>query len=341
MNTIHKITIFLIISLISQIHVIESLPNNIGGRGGVNKIGGINKGPTGIGGITGPAHKINNQAAGAAAIARNNNQPLTNNSPAESITPQQNNQSESSSVQETESNALPIVNQQNDAIPAEPTTTIDNQNIPNIPTPPAINPLSTNPIEQQINPIKEAAKQASLTPTEENKQIEIIEQDKKAEIPDQATILKTLQAIDAQSTQNHMLLTQSSMDQLFNNFIYFKNFIVENFTKEKMLQLCIEFIDQIYPKGTVVAPNIIQETSLTQRKSQDTSSDDTTDNNENESDNPMDSTFNQYQYTPDNTTESDQSYQDMNNDNQNTDDAQDINQGYDQYTDENQEYDEE
>lgn len=73
------------------------------------------------------------------------------------------------------------------------------------------------------------------------------------EIPaeDQDTILEKIQEINAKDNSMQNILSQSSMDLLFNNFVYFKDFIVQNFTKDKMLSLCIEFINQIYPSEHV------------------------------------------------------------------------------------------
>jgi len=67
-------------------------------------------------------------------------------------------------------------------------------------------------------------------------------------VHDQEDILKVLKTIDLHDAKTHMLLTQDSMNQLFNNFVYFKDFLVHSFSKQKMLKLCIEFLNQIYPQ---------------------------------------------------------------------------------------------
>jgi len=78
-------------------------------------------------------------------------------------------------------------------------------------------------------------------------------------IVDEKELLDKINAISVHDEKIGMLLTQDSMKLLFNNFVYFKDFIVRNFTKEKMLSLAAEFIDQIYPVDKV---KIINNTSV-------------------------------------------------------------------------------
>ena len=84
----------------------------------------------------------------------------------------------------------------------------------------------------------------------------LIARDKKTMAPDQDKILNRLRNINIQDEKIHYLLTQNSMDQLFNNFIYFKNFIVDNFDKDKMIHLATEFINQLYPNENIPTINM-------------------------------------------------------------------------------------
>jgi hypothetical protein len=83
--------------------------------------------------------------------------------------------------------------------------------------------------------------------------------DKNTPSPDQDEILKKIKIIDAHDNKTDMLLSQDSMNQIFNNFIYFKNFIVNNFTKDKMVHLAIEFINQLYPQENIPTISITQQ----------------------------------------------------------------------------------
>ncbi len=85
---------------------------------------------------------------------------------------------------------------------------------------------------------------------EENKDTIIIDGDNSV-IEDQDAILEKIKEINHKDDIAHQALNQASMDLLFNNFLYFKDFIVQNFSKDKMLNLCIEFINQIYPSEHV------------------------------------------------------------------------------------------
>lgn len=85
---------------------------------------------------------------------------------------------------------------------------------------------------------------------EENKDTTIIDGNNSV-IKDQDAILEKIKEINHKDDIAHQALNQASMDLLFNNFLYFKDFIVKNFSKDKMLNLCIEFINQIYPSEQV------------------------------------------------------------------------------------------
>jgi len=72
-------------------------------------------------------------------------------------------------------------------------------------------------------------------------------QEEKIEHADQQEILEKLKQINIQDEHNHHIVNQASMELLFNNFVHLKDFLVQNFTKDKLLSLAIEFINQIYP----------------------------------------------------------------------------------------------
>lgn len=61
-------------------------------------------------------------------------------------------------------------------------------------------------------------------------------------------ILQKLASINNMDVENINAVEDSSYSLLFNNFVNFKNFIVNNFSKSKFQKLCKEFIDQIYPE---------------------------------------------------------------------------------------------
>jgi len=73
----------------------------------------------------------------------------------------------------------------------------------------------------------------------------------KMAIPDQNEILHKLKVINTINDKNTNLISESSLAQLFNNFVYFKNFIVSNFEKDKIMKLAQEFINQIYPQENI------------------------------------------------------------------------------------------
>jgi hypothetical protein len=61
-------------------------------------------------------------------------------------------------------------------------------------------------------------------------------------------ILQKLASINNMDVENINSVEDISYSLLFNNFVNFKNFIVNNFSKSKFQKLCKEFIDQIYPE---------------------------------------------------------------------------------------------
>lgn len=90
--------------------------------------------------------------------------------------------------------------------------------------------------------------------TDKNKKEEknnTIELDQNTVVEDQDAILEKIKEINDKDAKNQLDLTQASMSLLFNNFVHFKDFIVQNFTKDKILSLCNELIDQIYPSDQV------------------------------------------------------------------------------------------
>ncbi|MBV8660520.1 MAG: hypothetical protein JO129_00015 [Candidatus Dependentiae bacterium] len=93
-----------------------------------------------------------------------------------------------------------------------------------------------------------------------------LEEDKKNIAPDQDKIVQQIKDIDSQDNEAHHLLKTDDLNQLFNNFVYFKNFIVHNFDKDKIVRLCIEFINQIYPETHKKTITVAAEKSTTTTK---------------------------------------------------------------------------
>lgn len=252
MNSIKKIAFLLsVIISLHQTISIQALPNG-GGLG--NRI------------HKGNSNSIKNN--GLTLLKNNTSQTNNNNIPAPASTVQQNNQTENTQP-ENQTNAPLTESNENNVIDEAQTQVLEESKTPEITNDTTIDPntaensqpetdtslVSTNPTDNQNAPTT-----TSNTP-DDKKTDNKPHEDAQITIPDQETILKTLQDINNQDAQNHMLLNEHSMSQLFNNFVYFKNFIVENFTKEKMIRLCIEFINQLYPKETVVADQTIQNIS--------------------------------------------------------------------------------
>lgn len=60
-------------------------------------------------------------------------------------------------------------------------------------------------------------------------------------------ILQKLTMINELDTANNESLEKNSLKQFFNNFENFKIFIINNYSKKSFQNICLEFIDQIYP----------------------------------------------------------------------------------------------
>ncbi len=189
------------------------------------------------------SHNQQPQAAGVAAagIASKNSQDSGSGS-SQSSQPQSTSPSSSSPV------ASPTANPMSSAA-AAPTmnaapSTDSNQAATQAP---ATTPTNTpTPVDQP----KPADQSNAVNATETVEQKQATE-DQKTIAPDQDEILQQLKTIDLEDSKTHSLFSMAAMDQLFNNFVYFKDFIVKNFAKDKMMGLAIEFINQIYPKEHV------------------------------------------------------------------------------------------
>jgi len=92
------------------------------------------------------------------------------------------------------------------------------------------------------------------------------------ELQNTQDILQKLASINNMDVENINAVEDSSYSSLFNNFVNFKNFIVNNFSKSKFQKLCKEFIDQIYPEddtdiidfgASVITPEPVVTTSTT------------------------------------------------------------------------------
>lgn len=79
-----------------------------------------------------------------------------------------------------------------------------------------------------------------------------LQEDEHAAAQDQDSILHTIKSINDNDSKVQDLLNKDALHQIFNNIFYFKNFIVTNFKKEQIINLCMEFIDQIYPENSYV-----------------------------------------------------------------------------------------
>lgn len=111
-------------------------------------------------------------------------------------------------------------------------------------------PAAVDKKNDQDNHTEKKDEEKTEKKAEENKDTTIIDSDNSV-IEDQDAILEKIKEINHKDDIAHQALNQASMDLLFNNFLYFKDFIVQNFSKDKMLNLCIEFINQIYPSEHV------------------------------------------------------------------------------------------
>jgi hypothetical protein len=237
MKSIQKISIILAIMLITT-HEISYAPSrgNSGGGGGTRSGGTSHSSNSSSNtALKGGAavHSQNKQSqdaggmAAAAGMASQNSQDSASggSSPSSAATPAATNPMPTGAPTSEQQAAAPMANTN---VP----TSINNQ--ANQPTKPDVN----SPQADQINPNDKVE-----TPEQEQ-----AEQDRKTIAPDQDEILEQLKTIDLADNKVHSLLSMAAMDQLFNNFVYFKNFIVQNFAKDKMMRLAVEFISQIYPK---------------------------------------------------------------------------------------------
>ena len=114
---------------------------------------------------------------------------------------------------------------------------------------------------------------------------------------------------------------------LFNNFNQFKNFIVNNFTKQKFLELCQEFINQIYPVDTsetmdfgapivAPAPTIVQPAEKADISNDTTSQDNnSTDDSTTDTSSSDDSSSSDDATTSDTTSDSNDNSNDSDSDN--------------------------
>jgi hypothetical protein len=213
---------------------IGSGTKQIGGAGGMQKTNLQDN--TGKKGALAVSSQNNQQgisgdhaAAGGAALAarRNNLVPATTESTSDDSSSDQ-------TVPATLEN--PVVQ---DAGPAEPV--IADQNNDEIPdSPAAITPepslktmVSTVVPHQTPSAAQQVAKESHAVTTSTEQSSE--------------DILKKLKTLEIIETKTDTMLQNSSVDLLFNNFVHLKEFITKNFEKEKMLNLCKELINQIYP----------------------------------------------------------------------------------------------
>ena len=252
MNIIQKISIALVI-IVSELSCLTAAPNRQSSSRSTSHAGGEQH--TAAKGAT--AHSNRNQpnqaAVGGAAIARTNNQdaqqsdsltsPAT--SPSDTQTSSPDSQSSDQRTPLTQNFASNSNKSQNPGRELNQLKKSDDN------SPQFDKQTETNSEKQEIE-------NANDSSTEKEKQTL---EDLKTIPSDQEEILEQIKTINLQDSATHSLLTMASMDQLFNNFVYFKEFIVKNFEKNKMLRLAIEFINQIYEKENI--PTITLKSSTT------------------------------------------------------------------------------
>lgn len=160
-------------------------------------------------------------------------------------------------------------------VTANPTSSIQTPATPpaTTATPPA---TTATPTPTHANDVIEITKNNSHD-TNDTNETQVI-------IPDQQEIIAKIKAIDDTDNHAQFILSQASMSLLFNNFVYFKDFLVNNFSKDKMLSLCIEFINQIYPAEHIKVMSI-QDTT-TKNTPIDTTDEHKNDDNNNSLPNP-------------------------------------------------------
>ncbi len=132
---------------------------------------------------------------------------------------------------------------------------------------------------------------------EKDQEVATPQDDHNQSAEDQAAILEKIKEINAQDDSMQHALSQSSMDLLFNNFVYFKDFIVQNFSKDKMLSLCIEFINQIYPNEhvKVISMDTSDTSNLSPENRSDQPQEQSQDSNDQQPATPEESTSDQMQ----------------------------------------------
>ncbi|MBP6869835.1 hypothetical protein KBC04_03060 [Candidatus Babeliales bacterium] len=259
MKFIKKISTFIILCTMNQITYLEALPaNNIAAQARITN--------------NGPAKAIQNNSTTEKVVVGNavqNNQAIpavVAVTPAVTVAAENQNNTATPIATPTEEPQAQVTTVSSPAPTQQSNDAAQNTPAPVEPQSTPSAPVSESPVVEQTSQQPEQAVQTTPVINPEAEKTTLIEENKKTIVQDQDQILKTLKTIEVQNNQTQARFSESAMDQLFNNFVYFKNFIVENFTKENMLHLCVEFIDQIYPKQTVAAaPNLIKETSQVQQ----------------------------------------------------------------------------
>lgn len=240
MKFISKISIALTIIITSQSFYITASGNRFGGGshgGGGHAAGGAS--------IYNNNQQQQNatKVGGAAMYNNNNNQQSQSASLPAGLGSQNNNTSTPTQSSDGQSSAAqtPLANSQ---LPAQAGTVLNQlQSHANL-TPETITQQNVNNVQPATNVIPLANKPEAKAEAAQQKQA--IE-DLKTIPSDRDEILEQLKIIDLEDRNTHTLLNLDSMNQLFNNFVYFKDFLVKNFSKDKMLRLAVEFINQIYP----------------------------------------------------------------------------------------------
>ena len=238
MKFISNMSIVLTIIMTSQLSYITASGNRFGGgsHGGGHAAGGA------------AAHNNNQQqqnAAKAGGVAMYNNNQQSQSAPLPASLGSQNNSATTTPTQSSTMQSpvaqTPVVNSQ---LPTQ-AGTILNQ----LQTHTDISPEPTN--QQNVNNTQTAQNVVPLANTPEEKAVTAQQkqtiEDLQTIPSDRDEILEQLKTIDLEDRNTHTLLNLDSMNQLFNNFVYFKDFLIKNFSKDKMLRLAVEFINQIYP----------------------------------------------------------------------------------------------
>ncbi len=127
-------------------------------------------------------------------------------------------------------------------------TTVSMPTPPTMPTPPAdVENTDKKTEDTSEKKSHDDLKNNDPTKNEDTKiPVELMDQNIK-NITNEKDVLDKLEEINELDLHNKNIMSKTSLDLLFNNFIYFKDFIVQNFEKNKLIALFIQFIDQIYP----------------------------------------------------------------------------------------------